>query len=417
MEQNMGNYDAIIVGAGVAGLTAARVLEDFELRALILEGENRVGGRVKTSQREGFLLDHGFQVLLTAYPLAQKYLDYEALNLQTFASGALCFGDKGKLKISDVQRDKSAALRMLFSPSATFMDKIRLANLRAELVRTSPEEIFQAPEQSTLAYLRARGFSERVIKYFFRPFFSGIFLEAELQTSARFFRFVFKMFAEGEAALPAEGMEAIPRQLAAGLQRSELRLQCRVESIHKGRVVLQNGEELAAPQVIVATAPDTLLPQLPRSQRWHSTEQFYFTADQAPFRGPYVGLFSDEDSPLSNIVVLDQVAESYAPAGHLVQVSLKSPIRGSEKEKEEQVKKALTPYFGPGVLQWQLLQRYAIERALPVVEQNSYRTDLEECRLAPGIYLAGDQQLNPSLNGAMYSGEIAAKALIRDFQG
>jgi phytoene dehydrogenase-like protein len=131
MEQQQ--YDAIIIGAGLAGLTAALHLEKYNLRPLIIDKDERVGGRIKTDEIDGFLLDRGFQVILEDYPILQEYLNLKDLYLQSFEPGAILFNDTEKFKVRDVRRKPFSALAMAFSPVGTFMDKVRLGNMVTEL--------------------------------------------------------------------------------------------------------------------------------------------------------------------------------------------------------------------------------------------------------------------------------------------
>jgi protoporphyrinogen oxidase len=194
--------DIYIIGAGISGLIAAYELEQAGFSPILLESDKAVGGRVRTDYQDGYLMDRGFQVLLTAYPEAQRYLDYDALKLKKFDPGAIILKPGNLFTIHDPLRSPLKIVSMAFSSVGTFMDKIRIFKLTQSLKRKSVEEIFQEPSKTTLQFLRDYGFSEKIIENFFMPFFKGIFLENDLETSSRMFNFVFKMFSMGHAAVP-----------------------------------------------------------------------------------------------------------------------------------------------------------------------------------------------------------------------
>src|ERR687890_887171 len=124
----------IVVGAGLAGLTCAKVLAERGVEAVIFEASDEVGGRVRTDERDGFQLDRGFQVYFTAYPISRRHLDYEALNLRAFDPGAIvCRGGK-KTILSDPLRDPKALVPSLLSDAATFSDKFETLKLAAKSV-------------------------------------------------------------------------------------------------------------------------------------------------------------------------------------------------------------------------------------------------------------------------------------------
>ena len=258
--------DVLVVGAGLAGLCAARRLQARGVRALVLEASDGVGGRVRTDVIDGFRLDRGFQVLLTAYPEARRVLDYGALELRPFTPGALVrFGGRFHRVVDPFRRPLQAPATVL-SPIGGLADKARVGRLRLRLAATRPSELFQEPERTTLEALRDEGFSDPMIDRFFRPFFGGIFLERELTTSSRLFNYYFRCFSLGGTVLPAEGIEAIPRQIAAGLPDGSVRTGARVTSVAERSVILEDGERLEARAAIVATDGLTaarLLPELP----------------------------------------------------------------------------------------------------------------------------------------------------------
>jgi phytoene dehydrogenase-like protein len=185
------DQDIIIIGAGLAGLVAAKHIEAAGGSPLILEASDRVGGRVKTDVKDGFKLDRGFQVLLTGYAEAQEYLDFAALDLRSFQTGARIFADGRSFLIADPLRDPAQVWRMVFSPVGSLLDKIKMWQLTQQLKRLSPSKNFDHNHVSTLDYLQKEwGFSDRIIRQFFKPFFGGIFLENALLTPASMFRFV-----------------------------------------------------------------------------------------------------------------------------------------------------------------------------------------------------------------------------------
>jgi len=409
----MANYDAIIIGAGAAGLVAANELEKYHLKVLVIDADNRVGGRLKTEKIDGFTLDYGFQVLLNAYPLAKKHLDYEALNLKAFKSGAFCMDGRNHFLVEDVNRNTTAYLRMAFSPVGSIWDKMKLAKLRKDVLAKSEELIFNEPEISTLDYLKQRGFSKKIIKRFFKPFFGGIFLEEELQTSARQFQFIFKMFAQGEATLPQDGIESIAKQLKSKLQETQFRLNTKVKEVRSGEVELSDGEIIEAKQIIIAADPVKMYPQLVQDLAWNDTQQYYFSAKKNPFPKGYITLSFAEDGLINNLAVLSDVAPHYAPKGkHLISVSIRNQHAKSDDKIEEEIKRELISSGYEGVRNWELIKNYKVRKALPKLDNNAYTRPFEESRIGEGIYLAGDHLLNPSLNGAMESGELAARALI-----
>jgi phytoene dehydrogenase-like protein len=206
--------DVVVIGAGLAGLCCARRLAEAGVSFQIVEGSDGIGGRVRTDEVDGFLLDRGFQVLLTAYPEARRLLDYSRLDLKPFSPGALSWFAGRMNRLVDPWRTPGMWLEGLRSDFGTLGDKLRMARLRSRVQRSSIEEIFRRPDRATKDTLKNEGFGQEIIHRFFRPFLGGILLDGELKTSSRMFEFVFKMLSEGDTSVPASGMRAIPMQLA-----------------------------------------------------------------------------------------------------------------------------------------------------------------------------------------------------------
>lgn len=410
------HYDAVIIGAGVAGLIAAKELEAYHLKTLVLDAAPQAGGRLKTDRIEGFQLDHGFQVLLGAYPMVKKHLNLDALRTKAFASGAYCFDRKKGFEVIDVNRRPSAYLKMAFSPVGSLKDKLKMARLRRQVLAKSEEEIYNEADTSTLEFLQKFGFSNKIIEQFFKPFFGGIFLEHELATSSRQFQFIFKMFALGDALIPEGGIEAIAAQLKSQLQKTEFRFNTMVKSINPGKVHLEDGSEISTQQIIIAGDPSAIMPQYESDLSWNSTQQLYFSGPKGPLYKKLISLSFAKDGIISNIACLSAVQASYSKKGELYQVSLRENVALSETEIVEKIKRELQLIVGESLRDWKFLRAYKVQKSLPRVSSVAYERPFEESRLADGIYIAGDHLLNPSLNAAMLSGELAAKALILNHQ-
>ena len=411
----------LVVGAGLAGLCCARRLHAEGIEARLFDAADEAGGRVRTDEVDGFLLDRGFQVLLTAYPECRRQLDYAALDLREFFPGAAVRVGSRLHTIADPWRRPLAGLLGAFAPIGSLADKLRVARLRRRLLATELDEVFARPERTTLEALAGEGFSSSMIERFFRPFLGGIFLESELATSSRMFEFVYKMFSAGATAVPAAGMQAIPRQLAAGLPDGAVRTGCRVEEIRPGQLRLASGERVAADAVVVATAlPEgpALDPAAPVT-RWCSTTCLYFSAPEPPVGRPILVLDGDGTGPVNNLCAPSQVAPSYAPQGRaLVSATVVGGSTGAELpdgELERAVREQLSGWFGSAAVgAWELLRVYRVRHALPRQAPPWLEPPERPARLAERLYICGDHRDNASIHGAMVSGRRAAEAVLAD---
>jgi len=408
------NPDVLVVGAGVAGLVAALELKRRGFSVQVLEASDDVGGRVRTDDADDFLLDRGFQVLLTAYPEARRYLDFSALDLREFEPGASVYVRGRFHTISDAIRRPRKAVSSAFAPIGTLRDKLLIAKLRGELLQAEIDQILSAPENTTLATLRSYGFSEKVIERFFRPFLGGIFLDPELLTSDRMFRFVYRMFAQGMAAIPNGGMQAIPKQLASHLGEGSIRLHATVQHVWEGGVRLEGGEALFAGAVVVACDPvraDRLLPHAGIRTAMRAVRCLYFAAANPPVGGRYLVLNGDGEGPINNLCVPSLIAPGYAPSGcHLVSVTvLQAPL--SEDHLIRDVREQLLHWFGEPANGWEFLRSYHIQHALPDQSLDYGGVAMASVRVRPGLYVCGDHCGTASINGAMLAGRRAAEAV------
>jgi phytoene dehydrogenase-like protein len=409
--------DVIIIGAGLAGLCCARTLHQAGIPFLILEAADGVGGRVRTDQVEGFLLDRGFQVLQTAYPEARRVLDYSALDLKSFYPGALVYFDGRLHRVGDPLRHPQHFFATVFSPVGTLADKLRVARLRWRVSQGAIEDLFRRPETSTLAALRAQGFSPAMIERFFRPFFSGVFFDRELGSSSRMFEFVFRVLAQGDTALPAGGIGAIPAQLAGSLPAGAIRLGTPVAGVEEGRVVLASGEEIPARAVVLATDGSETARLLGEEKPFATVDCacLYFAAAQPPVTEPILVLDGENTGPVTNLAVVSNVAPSYAPPGHsLMQATVVGTPEMSDSDLEAQSREQLSRWFGPRVHDWRLLRLYRITRALPDQRPPTPDPLSQPVQLRPWLFVCGEYQSLSSLHWAMVSGRRAGEAVLRE---
>lgn len=420
----------VVVGAGLAGLTCAKMLTEANQRVLVLEASDQPGGRVRTDiHKAGYRLDRGFQVLFTAYPAIQRHVRIDALKPRKFEPGALLVKDGKRYEISDPLRDPRHTVSGLLNPLISLKDKLRVLQVVARVRKLSSGDIFAGKgqaggqDESTEAYLRALGFADDgFIDHFARPFYGGIFLDRSLSTSARMFQFTFKMLATGDIMLPAEGIQRIPEQLAYGLPPGTIRYQSRVVELllNEGRVSgvqLHNGERIEADQVVLATASPVAqrFVQTPLPTQSVSTVCLYFAGDERLYPQRKILLNTDPHGTVNNAVLLTNIAPTYAPPRkHLLSVTVTGNPDVDDETLAERCRAELARWFlDYDLSRWHLLAIYRIpfaQFAQPpgIFDQlPSNQTDV------PGLYLAGEYTTSSSIQGAMHSGEHVARAVLQ----
>lgn len=402
----------LIVGAGLSGLACAVTLHEAGIPVQVFEASDGVGGRVRTDRVDGFLLDRGFQVYLSAYPEAGKLLDLEALNLRAFEPGALVFNGSNIHRVMDVFRRPTAMIESALAPVGTFMDKARVALLRFRSLGSSETEIAARPDQQTKSFLQNFGFSENMIEGFFSAFYGGIFLERDLRTSSRMFEFTFKMFSQGSATLPATGMGAIPLQLAKRLPPETIRIRSAIASATPDTLSLPSGEEIPGRQVVIATqAPQTarLVPGFSAKEpAWRSVTNVYFHAEKSPLNEAIIALNTSGEGLVNNVCVISDVAPDYAPKGRsLISVSLLGIHKNSDLLNA--VKEELYSWFGEQTRDWKHLRTDLIKHALP---EQGPGLESPGHLFIDGMHICGDHTSSASIEGAITSGIKTAEAII-----
>ena len=402
------SVDVIIVGAGLAGLVAAYEIQQRGLSVVILEAQDAVGGRVRTEIVDGFTIDRGFQVLLTAYPELAKHVDMAALNLRAFDPGALVWLNGKGTVVADPFRMPRKMLSTALAPIGSVLDKARIGALRQRVMRTRAPELLRGEDVSTVDALRESGFSNKVIDRFFRPLFGGVQLDPSLATSRRMFDVIFRSLSQGDSALPTAGMRALPEQLAARLEAGTIFLNQFVADIDGTTAITASGVRINSRAIVVATespAASGLLGLKEIESR--TVGAVYFSADRPPIDNKLVVLDGTGRGPVLNVAVLSNVVPQYAPLGkHLIVAAMPGVIKG---DLQQIARTQLRSWWGDQVDGWQHLRTYRISHGGP--EQRPPFNPKQSISLGAGRFVCGDHRDTGSIQGAMYSGRRCGEAV------
>jgi phytoene dehydrogenase-like protein len=406
----------LIVGAGLAGLTCAKVLHEAGHDVRVLEASNGVGGRVRTDHSaDGFLLDRGFQTFFTAYPAAREHLDYNALNLRPFASSVTIIKDSKWHRVGSL---------------LTTGDRLRLFRLRRAARRRSLDKIFHGRlrkgDRSIYEELRRRHFSEDgFIASYARPYLGGILLDRALSTSSRMLYFVFKMLARGKIAIPEGGIGEITAQLAAHLPPSAIRLETRVEGIVEADeravgVTLTGGEEMQGDAVVIATDALTAaaLTGLEAPTEGMSGVCVYFASTEKLSDSLALLLNADPDAFVNHAALISNLSAAYAPKGqHLLSATVLGAPELSDADLVARCREDMASWFpGKDVSKLRQVGLYRIKFAQLRQPPGVFATLPPNATPTAGLFLAGEYTESSTINGAMRSGALAAQAVLRALQ-
>lgn len=408
--------DVIVIGAGIAGLTCARDLVRDGLDVTVVEASDGIGGRVRTDEVDGLLLDRGFQLINPAYPQARTSLDLASLNLRPFTPGAQVLTDRGMATLADPRRVTSLVATLRAGAGSTG-DKIRFGRYAVACATISVDALARRDDITARAALQAAGISDSFVDAVIEPFFAGVFLEDQLSTSRRFMDLIIRSFVRGTPSVPARGMQAIPQQIADGIPRDAIEFGVRALSVSPGHTDLTSGSRHAR-AIVVATDPvgAGLLTGLDVPQGRPVTT-WYHLAHVSPreLTGGKPTLVLDGRSsrgPLINTVAITHAAPTYASHGRVLVSSSALGLRNATPSAE--VLAHLSELYGVNAAGWDEVAVYEIPYALPA--QPSPFAIRRPADLGDGVFVAGDHRDTASLQGALVSGHRTARA-VRAFLG
>jgi phytoene dehydrogenase-like protein len=414
--------EVVVVGAGLAGLTCAVRLAEAGREVRVLEAGDGVGGRVRTDVVDGCRLDRGFQVLLTGYPAARRWFDYDALDLQPFSAG-VTVRRKGRFeRIADPLRDPVGGLRTALGTvtggATSVSDGFRLLGWRRSVLVPPGRTVAARRQVPTADLLEAVGFSHALRSSFFAPFLAGTFFDPDMTTSSRVTELVFRSFFTGDVAVPAAGMDALPAQLAARLPAGTIHLGVPVTAVGDAEVEVDGGRRVRASHVVVAVdgpaARQLLSDRLsdpPAPGRGATT--LYYVADTSPVDGPDLVLGADDDGPVATFAVMSDVAPTYAPPGQaLVSVSLVGVPGVEDHALDRAVRDQLRGWYGRQVDAWRRLATYRIPYAQPRQDVDDLPSLARDVRVGDRTWVCGDHRDTASIQGALVSGRRTADAIL-----
>ena len=408
--------DVAVIGAGIAGLTCARALEESGMSVRVLERSARVGGRVGTDVIDGFRCDRGFQWFNAGNPDVRTSVDVAALNPRPIERGMVLAHPDGYRVLQGSQAALIAAIRSGIGQPQDIARLIRWS----DPLRKSRERLISGADMTLQESLDRHGISGRIREEVLRPFFRLVFADEDLRTSYQFAMLSMQSLLEGMPAVPALGMQALPNQLSRGLEQPVehgVDVLGVLRSVGEGVRIFTDGGEIHARAAVVATDPvtaSTLLGLGTPTMRGLATWWFATEIPPTTMKTPFVNPVGPSAGPLSHAVVVSNIAPRYAPPGSHLVAACSVPAAGQVAglESEADVRAHLGQIFRTDASVWNLVTRHVNSAAWPVARPPLILG--REVDLGDGLFVAGDHRESPGIPGAMRSGRRAAAAVLEE---
>ena len=381
--------EVLVVGAGLAGLSAAITLQSAGVDVRVIESSDRAGGRVASDVIDGFICDRGFQLINAKYPALQeldviKELDFIPAPRVIEVS----LGEK-RHPIGD---PRQAPWTVFNRETGSIPEKIALLRFIAGKAKQ---------DQSIAEALRSTGTCyDRVLM----PFLQGVFLTDPENVDAVYGRSIIKSFVNGLPGLPSAGVGELPKALAKRVENIVYRSQ--VESIKQGSVRTNQGT-FTAEKILIATDATTATQLLGLAEvpRMAGCITWYHATSNNPSGNGHLVVDGQRRGPIINSLVISDIAKKYAPAGqHLISTTTDLNVTESD------VRRHLAILWGTSTHGWQFIAKYEIPAALPI--HNVGRALSQGMKINDHHFVAGDHRTVPSQQGALFSGRLAAELIL-----
>ncbi|MEV6795741.1 NAD(P)/FAD-dependent oxidoreductase [Streptomyces sp. NPDC051320] len=422
--------DVVIVGAGIAGLSAAHRLAGAGVTVSVLEAAPRPGGRMATEEIDGFRLDRNGQLLNTSYAelLSTPYLS--GVDLSLFSPGILVHSEKrlhrmgepgsawGALTAARAPKSAPRTARSAFSPRSSMggpLGQARVSTALSRLAGTPVDRLLARPEQSAREALRSYGFPARTVSTFLRPLLSALLCDPGLGTSSRCAELALRGFARGRLCLPVGGVGTLPERLAATLPTGTVRTGIHVTSASISSVTTEELGRLDCRALLIATdarEAARLLPGL-RVPDFHPVTVVHHAAPRSPLAEAALLLDADRAGPVSHTAVISEVDRTRAPRGRALISSTVLGLRTPPPGLDAMVRAQLAGVYGTPTDDWELLAVHHDPRAVPAM--SAPHDARRAVRLLAGLYVCGDHRDTSTVQGALHSGRRAADQVMRDF--
>ena len=383
--------DALIVGAGLAGLSAAIQLQDAGRSVTLLEASDRAGGRVASDHIDGYICDRGFQLINAKYP---ALIELDVIDEIDFIPAPrvieVSLGSE-RIPLGD---PRTAPFSALHRGTGSLSEKVNFARFIFSKIKS---------QQSLGQALRKAGCGttyERVL----RPFLQGVFLADPDKVDAIYGQIVLRSFVTGSPGVPKFGVGQLSQALASRVK--DLQLNVRAERI-LGTTVQTSAGEFQASDIVIATDATTAtqLLELGEVCRMQACVTWYHATEHNPSGTGRLLVDGQNRGPIFNSLVISDISREYAPSGmHLISSTTELGTTDSE------VRRHLSIMWGVETRDWQLIAKYEIPSALPLHEVG--KTLSAPTKISDHLYMVGDHRTVPSQQGALFSGSLAAQLIL-----
>ena len=381
--------EVLIVGAGLAGLSAAIHLEAAGVEVTLIESSDRAGGRVASDVIDGFICDRGFQLINARYPALQDLKILQELDfIEAPRVIEVSLGDRRHV-IGDPRQVPWTALD---KATGTIPEKIALLRFITGKAKAG-ESIGQALRNTGTCY-------ERVL----RPFLQGVFLTDPDNVDALYGHSIIKSFVNGRPGVPRNGVGELSKALVKRV--SNIVYDTRVDRIEQTSAHTNNGT-YSANKILIATDATTATQLLGLTEvpRMAGCITWYHAVAQNPSGNGRLVVDGQKRGPIINSVVMSDISSNYAPLNQNL-VSTTTDLNVTESD----VRRHLAIVWGTSTHEWAFIAKYEIPAALPI--HNVGRALSQSMKISDQHFVAGDHRTVPSQQGALFSGRLAAQLIL-----